>query len=784
MINIKKYISLFIVILSLNGCEYKLYNIEANKEYEEVSIKIDDAILYEIKNKKLNAISISIVKDQKILFAKGYGYENKKTKRLADANTIYRVGSVSKLFTDMAIMIKQEDGSVNIDVPINNYLPEFKPNNPYDTPITLRQLMSHRSGLLREPRAGNYFDSKKTSLKETVKSINGSTLIYEPETKIKYSNAAIAVVGYVLEKINNQPYAEIMQKNILNELKMENSSFVPNFKINKRLARGTMWSYDGRSFDAPTFQLGMIPAGSLYSSVIDLSNFLMMIFKNGKINNNQFINEKTLKVMLEPQYSSNRKFGYGIGFRLSDHNDFTKIGHGGAIYGYSTQLSAILEINTGVIISSSVDLTNSITTKLSDYALDLIIAKDRNLPLPDYVKTYPIEKKLAKSLVGKYGDIENNFEITYSNKVLSLITDQLETALYNGPKGIISDSKLIQDSYKIKKTKNGININGKNFAKIIKNKDYNFPSDWKNLIGEFGPDHNVLFIYEDNGKLFLLIEWFEKNKLLQINKNLFELPKNYGLFQGEKLNFIRDENDYAIAVEILNGPLFKRRNIGVEKGKTFKIDPIKPIEIIRKNALKASPPIERSDFFKSDLVELRSLDPSINYDIRYASTNNFMNSVFYNEAKAFMQRDAAKALVAANKIFNELGYGILIHDAYRPWYVTKMFWDATPLDKKIFVADPKNGSRHNRGCAIDLSLVDLKTNKVIEMVGGYDEFTERSFPNYYGGTSEQRYHRSLLREVMESQGFTVYDYEWWHFDYKDWKKYKIENIQFENIQNK
>ena len=113
-----------------------------------------------------------------------------------------------------------------------------------------------------------------------------------------------------------------------------------------------------------------------------------------------------------------------------------------------------------------------------------------------------------------------------------------------------------------------------------------------------------------------------------------------------------------------------------------------------------------------------------------------------------------------------------------------MFWDATPLDKKIFVADPKNGSRHNRGCAIDLSLVDLKTNKVIEMVGGYDEFTERSFPNYYGGTTEQRYHRNLLKEVMESQGFTVYDYEWWHFDYKDWKKYKIENIQFENIENK
>ena len=166
MIYIKKYINLLIAILLLNGCENKEFNIEANKEYEDVSDKIEDAILYEIKNKKLNAISISIVKDQKILLAKGYGYENKATKRLADANTIYRVGSVSKLFTDMAIMLKQENGEINIDDPINNYIPEFVPNNPYDTPITLRQLMSHRSGLLREPRIGNYFDNQNTSLKE------------------------------------------------------------------------------------------------------------------------------------------------------------------------------------------------------------------------------------------------------------------------------------------------------------------------------------------------------------------------------------------------------------------------------------------------------------------------------------------------------------------------------------------------------------------------------------------------------------------------------------------
>ena len=110
-----------------------------------------------------------------------------------------------------------------------------------------------------------------------------------------------------------------------------------------------------------------------------------------------------------------------------------------------------------------------------------------------------------------------------------------------------------------------------------------------------------------------------------------------------------------------------------------------------------------------------------------------------------------------------------------------MFWDATPEDKKIFVANPANGSRHNRGCAIDLTLYDLKTGQVVEMVAGYDEMTDRSFPDYYGGTTAQRWHRKLLRDVMETEGFAVYEFEWWHFDYKDWRKYPLGNKRFEEL---
>jgi len=195
----------------------------------------------------------------------------------------------------------------------------------------------------------------------------------------------------------------------------------------------------------------------------------------------------------------------------------------------------------------------------------------------------------------------------------------------------------------------------------------------------------------------------------------------------------------------------------------------------------AKPPHEEGDFKQTDLVELVKLDPTIKLDIRYATSNNLVGKPVYTEARAFLQRPAAEALVRVNEKLKPLGYGLLIFDGYRPWSVTKLFWDITPDENKQFVADPKKGSKHNRGCAADLTLYDLKTGKEITMTGVYDEMSERSYPYYTGGTEEQRRMRDLLRTNMESEGFAVYEYEWWHFDYKDWKRYRIGNIPFSKI---
>lgn len=214
---------------------------------------------------------------------------------------------------------------------------------------------------------------------------------------------------------------------------------------------------------------------------------------------------------------------------------------------------------------------------------------------------------------------------------------------------------------------------------------------------------------------------------------------------------------------------------------SFRIKPQRPVAELRADALKALPPHEQGVFLKPDLVELVKLDPTIKLDIRYATDNNFLGTPVYTQARAFLQRPAAEALLRAQRDLKAHGYGLIVHDGYRPWYVTKIFWDATASDKKMFVADPAQGSRHNRGCAVDVSLYDLKSGREVEMPSGYDEMTERAYADYPGGTAGERARRALLRETMEKQGFMVLPEEWWHFDYKDWKQYPIMNVKFEDI---
>ncbi len=673
----------------------------------------------EVERHRLPALALALVDDQKVVWAEGFGWEDKGGTRPATPETVFRVGSVSKLFTDIAVMQQVEAGTLDLDAPVDAVLPDFAPHNPFGRPITLRQLMSHRSGLVREPPVGHYFDPDQPSLQAAVASLNRTTLVYPPEERTKYSNAGIAVVGYTLERLAGEPFASLLQRRILEPLGMRSSAFAPSPQVREHLAEALMWGIDGREFPAPTFELGMAPAGSLYSTVLDLGAFLSALFAGGAGSGGQILETATLEQMMAPQFGDlDSKTAYGIGFRLSRLDGRLRIGHGGAIYGFATELAALPEERLGAVVIASRDFANPVVENLADGLLRAALAHREGsaIPLPEPAPL--LADGLADRIAGR--------------------VPGRPTVAPPAP-----------------------------------------PERWRGLIGEYGWDHDVLFILEQDGVLHALIEWFVLEPLEELGADRYRF--NTGLYHGEELVFARDGQGRASEALLGGAVRFARRPDGADPGKTFQITLAKPIEELRVAALAASPPVETGDFLKPDLVEVATLYPTIRLDVRYATTNNFMGVPFYEQARVFLQRPAAESLLQAHRELAKLGYGLLLHDGYRPWHVTKMFWDATPEDKRIFVADPARGSRHNRGCAIDLTLYDFETGEVVEMPGGYDEMTERSYPNYPGGSSRQRWLREVLRAAMERHDFAVYEFEWWHFDYRDWPRYPILDLRFEEL---
>lgn len=295
------------------------------------------------------------------------------------------------------------------------------------------------------------------------------------------------------------------------------------------------------------------------------------------------------------------------------------------------------------------------------------------------------------------------------------------------------------------------------------------------LIGEYIAA-DTLIVHEQNGALQLGRLSGPFRKLSPAGEMTWTLSA------GRKVVFRGRPGDRPDSM-LMGGIAYRRRALDAEDGGTFRITPLFSEKELVRRAKAATPPVEKGQFKTTDLVELRSLDTTILYDIRYASTNNFMGQQFYSQSRAYLQRPAAEGAARAHAWLRQFGYGLLVHDAYRPWSVTKMFWDATPdAMKEVFVANPSKGSRHNRGCALDATLYQIETGLPADMVSGYDEFSERAFPQYPGGTSLQRWHRELLKTALEREGFKQYEWEWWHFDFAGWEQWRIGVLSFEELE--
>lgn len=210
----------------------------------------------------------------------------------------------------------------------------------------------------------------------------------------------------------------------------------------------------------------------------------------------------------------------------------------------------------------------------------------------------------------------------------------------------------------------------------------------------------------------------------------------------------------------------------------------RPLDRLIAEAKAATPPAQPRTRSAPDLVDLIALDATIHLDLRYATSDNFLHTPLYGAARAFLQRPAAEALARVSAALRPFGFGLRIQDAYRPWWVTKVLWEATDPANRAFVANPARGSVHNRGCAVDLDLYRLADGSPASMPSAYDEMSPRSHVDFAGGDAESRRHRDLLRSAMEREGFKVLKEEWWHFEHVSGADYPVLNLPLEAIRDR
>ncbi len=179
------------------------------------------------------------------------------------------------------------------------------------------------------------------------------------------------------------------------------------------------------------------------------------------------------------------------------------------------------------------------------------------------------------------------------------------------------------------------------------------------------------------------------------------------------------------------------------------------------------------------LVDLKKFDTRLRFEIRYATSDNFTKEALYPEARCLLRAETAQKLKQVQDELAQKGLGLKIYDGYRPLSVQKKMWAKYPVEG--YVANPAKGSNHNRGAAVDLTLVDLRTGEERPMPSAYDEFSERAHRDYAGGTAEQRENRHVLEEAMQRQGFVGLKTEWWHFDDKDAKTYPVLDLPFSSV---
>ena len=537
-------LSIVLAVMTLSACQPAP---QPTSRYDAVIARLSELIPKEMERIGISGISVALVDDQEIVWAEGFGHADENGRVEATADTVYRIGSISKLFTDLAVMRLYEQGKLDIDADISNYIPEFSIGRPFETdkPTTLRQLMAHCSGFLRESPVGSYFDDSEPSLKDTVESIYGLDLVYPPETHTKYSNIGVTLAGYTVERVSGQPYADYLREQILRPIGMANSDYVKTDEIAERLSTAFMWVADGYKAEAtrivaPDFKLATVPAGNLYSTAVDLCKFHSFLFAGCKVDGEQIISPETLEMMLTRQYPNAVGGRFGIGFVVGEVSGRKTYGHGGAVYGFSSSFIGMPGEKIGVVVLANEDIANTTTDSLALQAIEMMCAVKNGEKLPEPKERIAVDSGAAEACVGVYLSPTYWAEVSGSGGglVINLAGQRadLEAVGENEYLAIGRDaSGRVKFGRDDEGAVTGFSWGGLEFRRVDPEAEYEYPTAWDKLTGRYGPEFIPLIITKKYGNLYAFVENVSDYRLTPVGDTLFKFE--YGLYEGETLEF-------------------------------------------------------------------------------------------------------------------------------------------------------------------------------------------------------------------------------------------------------
>lgn len=731
----------------------------------------------ELDDKQVPGLAISVIDDQNVLFEDGFGYADPANNAEATEYSVFQAGAVAQLLTTIAILQRVEHGKLDLDAPISDYLPEFKPSNPYGLDLTLRQILSHQSGLVTEPPVGHYYDNSAPALADIVASLNQTTIVFPPETFTKYSNAGFAVAGHVLESSLEKPFEQHMRA-VLDRMHLMRTSFAPRLDLRTKLATGHTMTLDNRVVPQPAFEIPNGPANNLYTTVNDLGAFLSVLFADGLSPNGSILDAEAFEQMWTIQLSTARKdIPFGLGFAVSIFNNERRATITSNAHGFSARVDLLPDRDLGVAVIANLEHTDAVLEKIASYALSIALAQKMEEPTPSFPGTLPPDSNMVARTVGYY---VNNapLHIQQSDQNLYLYQDFNRYKLRQKGDSLVVDDHHSFGPYLLS---DGLTLEYN--ESLYSKRNTAVPGAGQSVYGmyegEYGLPENPMTVVEKRNRLFLLDSWNAVFPLQPENNDTFALPVD-GMYGGEKVVFQRDVEGNVVSAMLANMPLPKLDQ-SIHEQLLTTVPLIGPISASAPSGDMPAEVANRAGSKSSELVDLTMVDPLFNVDMRYATQNNLLRTQLYPESRPLLQKPVAEAIFKIQRQIRRIGFEFVVYDTYRPWYISERIWTSIPDSLNHYFSNPYQNVCQNNGTAVSLGLYELETGTALPMPTEVDVLATEAYADSPLPSEQLRWNRDFLRRLMESEGFAVASDKWWHFTHKSCADYAVMNDPIDKV---